>query len=391
MSNDLHRAEEHFQRGNQFDEQGLSDRAIKEWQAAIDLDPDYAEAHYNLGVAHADAGNSKLAAKELNEVLRLRPSDPDAQRELARILLEQGYLADAVAHLQQTLDTTPHDRDAARLLVEAYLAQVNLADATRTLAATGASADDADWLFELGKSYERARQRAQALWAYQSAVAAQPKHREAILGIERLTRFASESNAGLAATHLQQGNQFDENGDSNRAIAEWQEAIALDSNCTEAHYNLGIAYADEGHSDLAITELREVVRLEPLDLDARRELAEVYLETERFEAAIDELRQILNIGPDDAAAHLLAQTYFDLGRWDEAAGALESGALLEQDADLWFELGKVYESQPHRLGDAILAYRRAMIANPEHSGARAALQRLNLPIEEPPDDDAGQF
>jgi tetratricopeptide (TPR) repeat protein len=194
-----------------------------------------------------------------------------------------------------------------------------------------------------------------------------------------------------AAEHFQRGNQFDEAGYADHAIKEWQEAIDLNPELTAAHYNLGIAYADEGHSDLAITELREVVRLDPFDIDARRELAEIYLEAERSDAAINELRQILNIAPDDAAAHSLAQTYFDLGRWDEAAGALESGAMLEQDAALWFALGKVYESQQRRLDDAILAYRRAVIANPEHGGARAALQRLNAPIEEPPDEEAETF
>lgn len=188
-----------------------------------------------------------------------------------------------------------------------------------------------------------------------------------------------------AEEHLQRGNQFDENGDSDRAIAEWQEASSLDPDCTEAHYNLGIAYADEGHADLAIAELREVVRLDPLDLDARREIAEIYLETEHFDDAINQLRQILHIAPDGETAHLLAQTYFDRGRWDEAAGALESGALLEADADLWFALGKVYELQRHRRDDAILAYRRALAANPEHNDAAFALQRLHVPVEEPPD------
>jgi cytochrome c-type biogenesis protein CcmH/NrfG len=62
-----------------------------------------------------------------------------------------------------------------------------------------------------------------------------------------------------------------------------------------------------------------------------------------------------------------------------------------EDADLWFELGQVYEIQSRRLDDAILAYRRAMIANPEHTGARDALRRLNEPIEEPPDEDAEEL
>jgi len=194
-----------------------------------------------------------------------------------------------------------------------------------------------------------------------------------------------------AEEHLQRGNQFDENGHAEHAIKEWQEAIDLNPNCVEAHYNLGIAYADEGNYALAIMELREVIRLDSLDLDARRELTEVYLEAQKPEAAINQLRQILNIAPDGAAARLLAQTYFDLEKWDEAAGALEAGAMLEPDADLWFELGKVYETQHHRRDDAILAYRRALAANPEHDDAASALQRLRVPIEEPPDEDEEAF
>ncbi|MEW5718276.1 MAG: hypothetical protein AB1817_06615 [Chloroflexota bacterium] len=51
----------------------------------------------------------------------------------------------------------------------------------------------------------------------------------------------------------------------------------------------------------------------------------------------------------------------------------------------------MHEQQSRRLDDAILAYRRAMIANPKHPGARDALRRLNAPIEDPPDEEADEF
>jgi tetratricopeptide (TPR) repeat protein len=190
-----------------------------------------------------------------------------------------------------------------------------------------------------------------------------------------------------AEEYFDRGNRFDEDGYRERAIAEWQEAIHLDPDFADAHYNLGIAYAEDGDNESAINELRETIRLDPFDTDARRELAEIYLEEDYFDDAVNQLRQVLNISPGDGdAAHLLAQAYLNQEMWDEAAGALEAGAMLEGDAELWFRLGQGYE-RDNRSDDAILAYRRALAANPEHDDAVSALQRMQVPIEEPPDED----
>ncbi len=190
-----------------------------------------------------------------------------------------------------------------------------------------------------------------------------------------------------AEEHFNRGNSFDESGYAERAVTEWQQAAELDPDHAGAHYNLGIAYADAGATELAINELREALRLEPFDPDARRELAEVYLEADRIDAATDQLRQILTIAPGDGqAAHRLAEIYLDHAMIDQAAGALEAGAMLEEDADLWFRLGNAYEHDQRR-DDAILAYRRALVAQPSHGEAYAALQRFHVPIEEPPDQD----
>jgi tetratricopeptide (TPR) repeat protein len=190
-----------------------------------------------------------------------------------------------------------------------------------------------------------------------------------------------------AEDHFQRGNQFHEDGNRDRAIVEWQEAIHLDPAHASAHYNLGIAYADEGENELAMQELREAIRLDPFDVDARWELAQIYLEEDRFNDAVNQLRQALNLAPDDGeTAHLLAQAYLDHEMWDEASGALEMGAMLEEDADLWFRLGQAY-ARENRRDDAILAYRRALVCQPGHRDADEALRVMHIPVEEPPDPD----
>jgi len=194
-----------------------------------------------------------------------------------------------------------------------------------------------------------------------------------------------------ADAHFKRGNQFDENDQRDRAITEWQEALEFDPAHIGAHFNLGIAFAEAGELFRAVEYLKQVIHLDMFDTEARRILAEIYLELEQPDEAINQLRQLLNSVPGDAqAAHLLAQTYLGLEMWDQAAGALEGGAMLEEDAELWFELGQAYQTQARRIDDAILAYRRALIAQPEHIGARRALQHLNVPIEEPGSEEADE-
>ncbi|MFZ3072328.1 MAG: tetratricopeptide repeat protein [Thermodesulfobacteriota bacterium] len=45
--------------------------AIKEFEAAVYLNPFYSEAHYNLGIAYGDNGQSDLAYRHMQEGMRL--------------------------------------------------------------------------------------------------------------------------------------------------------------------------------------------------------------------------------------------------------------------------------------------------------------------------------
>lgn len=187
-----------------------------------------------------------------------------------------------------------------------------------------------------------------------------------------------------ARGHFERGNALDENGDRSRAIAEWLEAVHLDPDLAAAHYNLGIAFAERGESQIAEEQLRLAIGIDPFDIEARLELVRNYLDEEQTEAAINQLRQILNIAPGDGeAARLLAELYLDQGRVDESVGALESGGMVEEDADLWVELGRVYEAE-RRFEDAILAYRRALVCRPGYTPAEQGLVGLDAPTDEPP-------
>ena len=66
-----------------IDNQGRFEEAIKEYQTAIKLKPDYAKAYNNLGTAYYDRGRLDEAIKEYQTAIKLQPDYADAHRNLA--------------------------------------------------------------------------------------------------------------------------------------------------------------------------------------------------------------------------------------------------------------------------------------------------------------------
>jgi tetratricopeptide (TPR) repeat protein len=184
---DLSRAaEEHFARGVSFDESGYEERAIAEWQQAIELDPQHVGAHYNLGIAYADEGHTELAIAEMREVLRLDSFDTDARRELAEIYLETDRYEDAIEQLRQILNIAPGEGEAAHELARIYLDRGMIDQAAGALEAGAMMEEDAELWFRVGQAYEQGKRKEDAILAFRRALVIFPDHREAARALELL-------------------------------------------------------------------------------------------------------------------------------------------------------------------------------------------------------------
>jgi hypothetical protein len=66
-----------------------------------------------------------------------------------------------------------------------------------------------------------------------------------------------------ASAYENRGNAYDAKGQHNRAIADFDEAIRLDPRYAPTFYNRGLAYAINGQLDRAIADYDEAIRLDP--------------------------------------------------------------------------------------------------------------------------------
>jgi tetratricopeptide (TPR) repeat protein len=187
------------------------------------------------------------------------------------------------------------------------------------------------------------------------------------------TSFASAA-APSAGEHLNRGVDYAKQGQLDKAIAEFEEAIKLDPNYVEAHVNLGIGYAKQGMFDKAIAAYEEAIRLDPDIAEAHYNLGLAYAKQGMFDKAIPQYEEALKLNPDDADTHWnLGAAYADQGQADKAITEYKAAIELDPNiAEVHYDLGVVYYKQGE-LNEAAAEFEEAVKLDPNYVKAHVNL------------------
>ena len=199
----------HNNLGLVFLKRGQINKAIEQFQNALEINPNHEEAHSNLGIALVQKGQVDEAVVQYQKVLEIDPNFLGAYSNLGIALVQKGQLDEAIDRFRKALEVNPND-------VQAH---TNLGHA----------------LLEKGRTDE-------AIAQFQKALGINPNYAEA------------DNNLGNA---LLQKGRLDE------ATERYQKALKINPNYAEAHSNLGLAFAQKGRLDEAIDEFQEALRLKP--------------------------------------------------------------------------------------------------------------------------------
>lgn len=100
-------AEEHFQKGNEFTEAQEYDKAIVEFEAALNEDPEHISAMVNLGVVYYQVGRLDEAIEQYQKAIELKPEDADSHSNLAAAYVQKDQLQKALEEYQRAVDLDP--------------------------------------------------------------------------------------------------------------------------------------------------------------------------------------------------------------------------------------------------------------------------------------------
>jgi superkiller protein 3 len=218
---------------------GNSDEAVRQFNTALQQDPNLAEAYIGLGRVSAAAGNWAVAAAHFRRAVEADSQSAEAHTRLGEALLEQRDASGAISEYQQAIGLKKDHAEAYYGLARAQIAGAQIDEARAALEIALAIRADYDlaWL-EQGKLYEQARQDNLALDAYSNA-------------IEANSRLA-EARYRRALLHIR-GERMGE------AESDLETATRAQPNFAEAHYWLGRVYLAQNRPQAARESFKTAV------------------------------------------------------------------------------------------------------------------------------------
>jgi tetratricopeptide (TPR) repeat protein len=82
---------------------GRIDEAVKHYEHALAIKPDYVGVHNNLGAALAAQGRIDAAVKHYERAIALKPDYAEAHNNLGAALAARGRVNDAVTHYERAI------------------------------------------------------------------------------------------------------------------------------------------------------------------------------------------------------------------------------------------------------------------------------------------------
>ena len=255
------------------------DRAIQDFNKAIALEPDDATSYSNRGTAYGNTGEYDLAIQDLEKAVELNPDDANEYASRGVIYIGKGEFDRAIQDLDKALELNPDFAEAHFMRGNAYMKK--------------GEADPAIQNFD--KAIELDPDGANV---YANRGFAHFKKGEIDLAIQDFDK-AIELNPNDANAYNSRGVAHINKGEPDRAIQDFDKAVELDPNFAEAHYIRGLVHRSKGDFERAIQDFGKAIKLNP-DVEAHYNRGRTWLLLGEWKRAKADLTAVKNMGTDIA-------------------------------------------------------------------------------------------
>ena len=304
------------------------DAAVRDFSAALRLDPKNVDARANLGVIAFMQHHYAEAAEDFRQVLKLEPALWKVQALLGMCEKRLGQLTSARTSLDESF---PHLQEP-KLKIQAGL---ELAELNYQVGELGKSAEVVNTLWQLDPKNEDVLYSAYRTYSDLADSA-----------LNAIALLAPDS----ARLHLIIAEHLFNEGDRNGAIAQYKKVLQLAPQLPGAHFELGEALLQESKTLRERQEAEEAFKAElalnPGNVNAECRLGDIYLSAGAMglDAAYKSYGRALQLQPDFANAQLgIGKVLIRMGKNQEAAAHLREAAHLDPtDSTVHYLLAQTY-------------------------------------------------
>ena len=287
-----------FEQGQNAQQRGELDSAVRLYTTAITSDPTLYQAHYQRATALIALGRDREAETDLKKVIEAKPDFARAHRALGQILLDRGSTEDAKREFARAIELDPK------------LTGVRLYHAS-ALIKTGENQKAVDNLraaIELGE--------ASALVYALLGVAEERlgKPDEAFADYSR----AIEMDKTIATAREGRARVYEARGELAKAIEDYAIAYRAQPS-QDAAIKLASLYTRVGKPEAALQIYRFLITERPNDYLMRAEVARLMNENGQAEAAMKEIAGLVTLSPGNARLLVAAGDIYFKDKPDVAA------------------------------------------------------------------------
>lgn len=437
-------ARQHYFFGTHYLEVNEPVRALAEFRAALEQDPDNSQIRLQIAEAHVTAKQMDAAEQVLDELLKADPKNVRAMLFKAQVHLQRGeeeparrkeMLQKATAMLEQARTVQPRNLDILKNIAQAYFAQqdiqkiikahkdilaVNPRDTysllilANVLSKTGQPQEAVEYykrVIELRRGfintyiylaglYEEMQRDGDALQTYKQGLLIEPRNEQLIARFDRLVqKLTKNRNKKAALSYYQRfaeeypysseiqrlyADQLLAVKDFDAAIKQYRRVLELDSENVEAIVAIGNTLMQQKKSDEATKYFARAIEINPEKVEIYDAIAANLIDTKNTTQAAEVYERAIKLNPKVDRLYLsLAAVYDQMERQSDAVQILEKGmSHVGPKPEILVIMGQLYEKLKNP-AKAIESYERAFADSPANFIIFSKLLSLYIESKQP--------
>jgi tetratricopeptide (TPR) repeat protein len=282
----------YYNKGIQEDTSRLYAVAAKDFDKAIDFDPNFTDGYIASGKNNLSMRRITEAQANFDKAYSLDPKNPEVITQLTTLSFNNHQFQKAIDLAQKCNNCD----NASRVLGMSYYSLEDYGKAEKYLKDALAKNDkDAEAAYTLGRTYLELEEEKNAIPQFEKAVELEPTRSEWQYELALLYYNQNDFKSSLKYFDLAASNGYNKTNDF--------------------YENYGFAQIYSGDADNGIKTLNIVMERKPNNKELLNNIAHAFYDTKKYNEALDYFTKILNLNAKDATTLFMAgMTFQKLGQ-----------------------------------------------------------------------------